>query len=82
MGIILWIVFGSLAGWIASMIVGTNNEQGLVLNIIVGIAGAVLGGWLMSLIGESGVTSFNLYSFFVAIAGACILLTLLRVVRR
>lgn len=82
MGIILWIVFGALVGWVASTIMGTDNQQGLVLNIIVGVAGAVLGGWLMSLIGESGVSSFNLYSFFVAVVGACVLLALLRVVRR
>lgn len=82
MGIILWIVFGALAGWVASMIMGTNNQQGIVLNIVVGIVGAVLGGWLMSLIGESGVTSFNLYSFMVAVGGACVLLALLGAVRR
>ena len=47
MGILLWIIFGAIAGWIASMIMGTDAEQGTILNIIVGIVGAVLGGWLM-----------------------------------
>jgi len=82
MGIILWIVFGGLAGWIASMIMGTDGQQGLILNIVVGIVGAVLGGWLMSLVGKSGVTEFNLYSLFVAVLGACVLLALLCLVRR
>lgn len=82
MGIILWIIFGALAGWVASMIMKTNEQQGLLLNIVVGIAGAVVGGWLMSFIGESDIMGFNLYSFVVAVIGASILLGLLRLVRR
>ncbi len=82
MGIILWIVFGALVGWVASMIMKTDAEQGAVLNIIVGIVGAVVGGWLMSLIGESGVGGFNLYSFLVALLGACVLIAIVRAVRR
>ena len=54
MGIILWIVFGGLVGWVASMIMKTDGEQGIVLNVIVGIVGAVIRGWLMSIVGESG----------------------------
>jgi len=48
MGFLIWIVFGALVGWIASIIMKTNAEQGAILNIIVGIIGAVLGGWLFS----------------------------------
>jgi len=82
MGIILWIVFGGLVGWIASLIMGTDAQQGIVLNILVGIVGAIIGGWIMNLLGESSVTGFNLYSFLVAIIGAAIFIMLLRVIRR
>ena len=82
MGIILWIIFGALVGWVAAMIMKTDAEQGAALNIIVGIVGAVVGGWLMSLLGESGVGGFNLYSFLVALLGACVLIAIVRAVRR
>ncbi len=81
MGIILWIVFGALVGWVASLIMKSDAEQGIVLNVIVGIIGAVIGGWLMSVIGESGVGGFNLYSFLVALLGACILIAIVRALR-
>ena len=74
MGILSWIIFGALAGWIASLITGRNERQGCLMNIIVGIIGASLGGWIMSLFGGSGVTGFNLPSFLVAVLGAVVLL--------
>lgn len=82
MGIILWIVFGGLVGWVASMIMKTNAQQGIILNVIVGIVGAVVGGWIMSLIGKSGVGDFNLYSFLVALLGAVILVAIVKALRR
>ncbi|MBI5530221.1 MAG: GlsB/YeaQ/YmgE family stress response membrane protein [Candidatus Doudnabacteria bacterium] len=82
MGIILWIVFGALAGWIASMIMNTDAQQGALLNIIVGIVGAVIGGWIMSQLGKSGVTGFNLYSFLVAILGAVVLIAIVKFIRK
>lgn len=82
MGIILWIIFGGLVGWIASMIMKTNDQQGLLLNIAVGIVGAIIGGWFMSAIGEGGVGGFNLYSFLVALLGACALIAVVRAIRR
>ena len=81
MGIILWIIFGALVGWIASIIMGTDPEQGAFLNIVVGVVGAVIGGWVMSLIGASGVSGFNLSSFLVALLGAVILLGIVRVLQ-
>jgi uncharacterized membrane protein YeaQ/YmgE (transglycosylase-associated protein family) len=81
MGIILWIIFGALAGWIASLIMHTDAEQGGMANIIVGIVGAVIGGFVMSFIGDSGVTGFNLYSLLVAVLGSIILLWLVKVLR-
>lgn len=82
MEIILWIIFGGLVGWIASLIMKTNATQGILLNIIIGIVGAVMGGWFMSFIGESGVGGFNLYSFVVALLGACVLILISRALLR
>ena len=82
MGIILWIIFGALVGWVASLIMKTDGQQGTILNIVVGIVGAILGGWLMSLIGENGVGGFSLYSFLVALLGACVLIAVVKAVRR
>lgn len=74
MDILLWIIFGGIAGWIASMIIGTDAQQGMIGNIIVGIVGAVLGGFVMNMFGHSGMTGFNFYSFFVSILGSVVLL--------
>lgn len=82
MGIILWIIFGALAGWIASMIMKTNQQQGLLLDIVVGIVGALIGGWIMTIFGEGGVDGFNLYSFIVAVLGAVVLLAIVKFIRR
>jgi uncharacterized membrane protein YeaQ/YmgE (transglycosylase-associated protein family) len=80
MGIILWIIFGALVGWIASAIMKTND--GVLMDIVIGIVGAVIGGWLMSLFGSSGVTGFNVYSFLVALVGAIVLIVIVRSLRR
>ena len=82
MGIILWIIFGALVGWVASLIMKSDAEQGIVLNVVGVVVGAVIGGWIMSLLGESGVAGFNLYSFLVALVGACVLIAIVRAVRR
>ncbi|MDR3642113.1 MAG: GlsB/YeaQ/YmgE family stress response membrane protein [Candidatus Doudnabacteria bacterium] len=79
MGIILWIIFGALVGWIASAIMGRN--EGVVMNIVIGIVGAIIGGWIMSAIGSTGVTGFNLYSFLVALLGAVVLIFIVRAIR-
>ncbi len=81
MGIILYIIFGAIVGWIASMIMGRNGQQGAVGNIVVGILGAILGGFIMSAFGSNGVTGFNLSSFFVALMGAVVLLFVYNAVR-
>lgn len=80
--IVLWILFGALAGWIASMVMGRNAQMGMIANIIVGIVGAFLGGLLMNLIGQPGVSGFNLWSLLVAILGAVVLLFVVGAVRR
>lgn len=74
MGIIAWIILGALAGWIASMIMKTDAEQGAVANIVVGIIGALVGGFLVGMLGGSDVTGLNLYSLLVAVLGAVVTL--------
>ena len=76
MSIIIWIIMGAFAGWIASIITGRNASQGAIGNIVIGILGAFLGGWLMNKFGQSGadLSTFNLYSLLVAIGGAVLLL--------
>lgn len=82
LSIVAWIVFGGLAGWIASIIMRTDQEQGAVGNVIVGIIGAILGGYLMQALGASGTTGFNFYSLIVAILGAVVLLAIVNMFRR
>lgn len=81
MGIIVWIVFGGLAGWVGSMIMKTDGQQGIILNVIVGIIGASIGGFIMNSLGEGGVSGFNLYSFLVAVGGAVVLLYIVKLIR-
>jgi uncharacterized membrane protein YeaQ/YmgE (transglycosylase-associated protein family) len=73
MSIIAWIVLGLVAGFIASKLVNKQGE-GLVLDIALGVAGAVVGGWLFRMAGMSGVTGFNVYSLVVAVLGAVVFL--------
>ncbi len=81
MDILLWIVFGALAGWIASIIMKSDAKMGALANIIVGILGAGIGGFLFNTFGASGVTGFNIASLLVAVIGSVVLLFLVRLVR-
>lgn len=80
MGIIIWIVFGAIVGWIASLIMKT--EGGFLWDVVVGIIGALIGGFIMTSLGQGGVGGFNLYSLLVALLGACILIAIVRALRR
>lgn len=82
MGVLLWILFGGIVGWVASLIMKTDAQQGMFLNIVIGIVGGVLGGWLMSIIGATGVNGFNIYSFIVALIGASVLIAIVQAIRR
>ncbi len=79
MSILAWIIFGGLAGLVASLLMGGGG--GMIFDIVVGIVGAVLGGFLMNQFGQSGVTGWNWPSFGVAVVGAIVLLVILRMVR-
>lgn len=81
MGIILWIVFGALAGWIASVIMKTNRQQDMSYDIVLGIVGSIVGGFLMGTIGQSGVTGFNMESMIVAVVGSIIVIIIGRKLR-
>ena len=75
MSIIVWLILGLIAGFIGSKIVNKSGE-GVVLDIVLGIVGAVVGGFLFSMVGASPVTGFNIYSIFVAVIGAIVVLAI------
>lgn len=77
-GFLGWIIFGGIAGWIASKIMKTDGQQGIILNIVVGIVGGLLGGWLLSLFGISG--GGWIFSMLTAIGGAVLLLWIVSLV--
>ena len=80
MNILLWLVLGAVAGWIAGLIMG--ERRGWAGNILVGILGAGIGGFVASLLGWGGVDGFHLYSLLVAVGGACILLWIYNMLQR
>ena len=75
MTIVTWIVLGLISGFIASIIVNRSG-QGILMDIVLGIVGAIVGGWIFSLVDHSGVTGVNLYSIFVSVIGAIVVLFL------
>lgn len=85
MNIIIWLVVGGLVGWIASMLMGTDGRQGILLNVVVGIVGAFLGGLFLSSLFETSTINqgnFSVSGLLVSLTGAVILLAILKVVRR
>ena len=82
----LWLVFGALVGWLASLVMRTDAQQGILLNIVVGIVGAFLGGLVFSFMGIGGSTinnsDFSLVALLVSFVGAVILLAIVNLVRR
>lgn len=81
MSFLVYIVFGGIVGWVASLLMKTDSQQGIILNIVVGIVGAVLGSWLVGFFGIAGVSGFNLSSFLVALVGAVVLIAVVRALR-
>ncbi len=80
MDILLWIVLGAAAGWIADMIM--KSAHGVLEDIVLGIVGAFVGGFIMNSFGQPGVTGFNIYSLIVAVVGAVVLIFLGRLIHK
>ena len=83
--LIAWLVIGGVAGWLASIVMKTNSQQGMLLDIIIGIVGAFIGGFLLDMLDITAgqtVSGFNFVSLITAFIGAVILIALLRMVRR
>ncbi len=85
MNFIIWLIVGGIIGWLASIVMRTDAQQGLLLNVVVGIVGAFLGGWLISpLLGAGDINSgdFSIMGLLVSLIGAMILLAIVNLVRR
>ena len=85
MNFIIWIVVGGILGWLASIVMRTDASQGLLLNIVVGIVGALLGGWLLAPLFGTGTinqSDFSISSLLVSFLGAVILLAIVNLLRR
>ncbi len=85
MNIILWLIAGAVIGWLASKIMGTNSQQGLLLDIVVGVVGALLAGWFLTPlfgIGTINQNDFSLPALLVSLLGAVLLLAIVRLFRR
>ena len=85
MNIIIWLVIGGVIGWLASMLMRTDGQQGIFLNVVVGIVGALLGGWLLSPLlgaGTINTSDFSLPSLAVSLGGAVILPAVVNLIRR
>jgi uncharacterized membrane protein YeaQ/YmgE (transglycosylase-associated protein family) len=81
MSIVAWIILGLISGFIGSKIVNSHGE-GILLDIVLGVVGAVVGGWLFNRFGKSGVSGLNLYSLMVSVVGAVAVLLVFHVIRR
>lgn len=81
MGIIIWLIIGGVVGWLASIIMRTDGQQGLLLNIVVGIVGAFLGGFIFGR-GDINNSGLTVTTFLVSLVGAVILLAIVNLVRR
>ena len=82
MGLLIWLVLGLIAGWLASVIMKSSASNGMLTDIILGIVGSFVGGFIMNLLGYGGVNGLNLYSVIVATFGAIVLIALGRMFMR
>ncbi len=80
MNILLWVVLGAIAGWIADIIMSSNH--GVLEDIILGIIGSFVGGYILNSFGQVGVTGFNFYSLFVSVVGAVVLIFIGRIIHK
>jgi uncharacterized membrane protein YeaQ/YmgE (transglycosylase-associated protein family) len=85
MSIIIWLIVGGIVGWLASIIMRTDGQQGILLNVVVGVIGALLGGWLLAPLFGTGTINqgdFSLSGLVVSLLGAVILLAIVNLIRR
>jgi len=85
MNLIVWLVVGGIIGWVASLIMRTDGQQGIFLNVVVGVVGAVLAGWFLSpmfAVGTINQNNFSLPSLLLSLVGAAILLAIVNLIRR
>lgn len=85
MNIVIWLIIGGVIGWLASLVMRTDGQQGLILNVVVGIVGALIGGFLLSpLLGTSTINqgNFSLGGLLVSFLGAVVLLAIVNLIRR
>ena len=85
MNLIIWLVVGGILGWIASMLMRTDSQQGIILNVVVGIVGALIGGWLLAPmfgVGTINQNDFSVGGLAVSLLGAVILLAIVNLLRR
>lgn len=85
MNFLIWLIVGGLIGWLASMLMKTNDQQGVILNVVVGVVGAMIAGWFVSpLVGVGTInqSDFSLAALFVSFVGAVILLAIVNLFRR
>jgi uncharacterized membrane protein YeaQ/YmgE (transglycosylase-associated protein family) len=82
MYILLWLLFGAVVGWLASIVMNRNHNMGLLANIIIGLVGSALGMWLMSIFGFGAVDSFSIPGLLVSVGGAAILIAIISSLKR
>ncbi len=85
MNLIIWLAIGGVIGWLASLLMNTDGQQGIILNVVVGIVGAMIGGWFISPmvgVGTINQNNFSLPALVVSFVGAAILLAIVNLVRR
>lgn len=83
MNVIIWLVVGGLVGWVASKVMNTDGQQGILMNVVVGIVGALIGGWVLSpIVGASTINQgdFSIGGLFVSLVGAIVLLAIVKLV--
>jgi len=83
MNVIIWLVVGGLVGWVASKVMNTDGQQGILMNVVVGIVGALIGGWVLSpIVGASTINQgdFSIGGLFVSLVGAIVLLAIVKFV--
>jgi uncharacterized membrane protein YeaQ/YmgE (transglycosylase-associated protein family) len=83
MNVIIWLVVGGLVGWVASKVMSTDGQQGILMNVVVGIVGALIGGWVLSpIVGASTINEgdFGIGGLFVSLVGAIVLLAIVKLV--